>query len=231
MSAHVQTDVTLAAANTTTSKTITLTTGNAVIVTLFWDTSLAGVGTVNQTAGDTVALVASINHGGIYQAQYLCHSVAGGSTTFTFTWSGSTPSSIVVTEVSGLAASSAFDQTASNNSAVSATHTSGTTPTLSQADEFAYATWHGDSSGTTGFTSVSNGFTVPTNGSSLSGASNGCRYVVAYKAVSATTAVESTLTMADNWFATGLIATYKDDAGEPPASTGGAFPRWRSVRR
>ncbi len=214
--AHVQTAFHDANPVSTISVTLTLTAANAVIVTLIsGGVGLGSLSGLAQTAGDTLTLAGSLDNSGTYQAQYINYSVAGGSTTFTFTWTGATYMSLYAEEVSGLMAAGA-DQVASTVSAVSTTLSSGTTATLSQADEFALATWNLDGSGSTSLTSVSNSFTVPANGSQLSTAVP--RALLAYKVVSATTAVETTATLGDASTWTGLIVTYKAAATAPANS-------------
>lgn len=212
--AHVQT-ITSAANDTTISATLTLTPGNAVIVTAIWDTSLSGMDGLAQTAGDTLTERASLDDSGAFQQHYSNYSVAGGSTTFTFTWNSAQTARLFVTEISGMATSDAFDQSASATQTVATTHSTGTTGTLSQAAEICIASIHGDASGSTTLVGFSNGFTVPTNGDQLT---TFPKALLAYKIVSATDAVETTATTNDNLVGTGLISTYK-------AAGGGVDPR------
>lgn len=210
MSAHVQTNFgEVGAAGTAVSRTLTLTPGNAVLVTVMWDNGLGSLGTISQGAGDTLTQTADLNDSGTYQRQYLCHSVVGGSTTFTINWTNACKATIVVTEVSGLATASAWDVSASAAFGSGSSRPSGTTATLAQAEEFAYVSWHLDGSGATTLSNVSNGFTVPSNGALLSGAT-GIPFVVAYKVLSSTAAVDTTVTVADGIAGTGLISTFKD---------------------
>ncbi len=203
---HVQTAWNETASGESISVTLTLTAGNGVVVTLMTpavgSASLVGLA---QTSGDTLLFAAGIDNSGTYQQQYSKTSVAGGSTTFTFTWGGATQASLYVTEISSL---STFDQSASTPFAITPTPSSGTTGALDQADEIAIATFNLDGSGSTAFTSVSNGFTVPANGNHMGGGIVGGRSLLAYKVVADTSAVETTLT-GDNMAVTGLVCMYR----------------------
>lgn len=198
---HVQTLFTNAAASPV-SVTLTLTAGNAVLV------SLLTYVVPTQTAGDTLTQDASAISGGDNLYLFSNLSVAGGSTTFTFT-TASGAMSMWVTEVSGLATSAAFDQTANTTFSLAATRSTGTTPTTIQADEFLLGIMHGDTSGSNTLSSVSNGFTVPTNGDRVGAAGGNARGAIAYKIVAATGAYETTFTMTDPESAHALIGTYK----------------------
>ena len=209
--AHVQTQQNNVNNGTSLSVTLTLTAGNAVIVTLCADTSLAGLGSPTQSAGDTLAFTCD-NSLNPYVAQYLNHAVAGGSTTFTFTWSNPQLVRLFVTEVSGLVTSSAFDKTAVDGAGTTnaTTHSSGTTATTTQADEFALAAFNVDGSGTNTLSSLTNSFTVPTNGNQNDGAGPiSPKCVIAYKVLSAAGTVETTATFSDNTSGNGMVGTYK----------------------
>lgn len=94
----------------------------------------------------------------IGSAIYSAPNAVGGATTVTVSGlaAGSFPS-IAIYEVSGLLSSGIFDQSASNSGS-SATHSTGTTPTTTQANEIAFAVdTHG---GGTSTPTVSNGFTL-----------------------------------------------------------------------
>jgi hypothetical protein len=203
---HVQTVSTDTTSASTISQTVTLTAGNAAIVTLMINENKTNVGTVNQTAGDTTTSRCNIDNSGTYQEQRDVYSVAGGSTTFTFTWTTAATARIFVTEVSGLT-TTGFDKTASTAQTTNTTHDSGTTATLTQAAEFALASFHADGSGTTNFTSATNSYIVPTNGNQL-GAGKNMRGLIAYLITAATTATNTVITT-DNVIADGLIGTYK----------------------
>ncbi len=216
--AHVQTAVNSVLSATTISVTLTTTTNNAVIVTFMADTSLPGLtggpAMGGNSAGDTLAFCfeALVNP---YMMQTANYAVAGGSTTYTYTWANAQNVTMFVTEVSGLLASSAFDQSAASGVTTATTHSTNTTGTLSQAAEFVLAAWNGDSSGTTALSgSPSNSFTIPTNGNLIDGNSTQFpKAVVAYLVVNATTGVESTLTTNDNLLGEGMVGTYKAAAG------------------
>ncbi len=208
-SAHVQTQWNEAASAESISVTLTLTAGNGVVVSFISpNVGLSALVGLAQTAGDTLTLATSLDGSGLYTAQYVKQTVAGGSTTFTFAWTGATAINMFVTEVTNLAASP-FDQSASSGFSIATTKTSGTTGTLSQADEFVVATFNLDGSGSTSLTSVSNGFTVPTNGDQMGSGHLGGRALLAYKVVSTTAGVETTLTVSDTIAASAIIATYK----------------------
>ncbi len=187
------------------SVTLTLTAGNGVVVTFIsGGVGLGSLGGFAQTAGDTLTLAADINSGGTYQAQYYKKTVAGGSTTFTFGWTGATYIALYVTELSGL---DVVDVSASTALTSGTSVSSGTTATTAQADEIAIATFNLDGSGSTSFGSISNGFTIPTNGDNMAGTAP--RSLLCYKVLSATGAIETTLASGDGMAVTGLIATYK----------------------
>jgi hypothetical protein len=182
--------------------------GHGVIVTIMLNSSLAGAGTVTQTTGDALTLTSAvIDNGGTYQAQYRDDNISGTLNTYTFTWTNNTLATIFVTEVSGQKTSGSFDQFSSTTQTTATTHASGTTPTLSQAAEIAIASFNADSSGSTAFTSATNGYTVASNliGSGVTGV----RGIVLYLVTAATTATSTTITT-DNVIMTGLIGTYED---------------------
>src|SRR5437016_2463390 len=194
--AHVQTVFNSAAtAVTSISVTLTLTAGNAVIVTVltyFQATALT------QTTGDTLTQrIHTIQSGGLLADQWDNLSVAGGSTTFTFTLdNASNVAAIFVTEVSGLKSSNAFDQSVigTNNAAVA--HSTGTTPATTAPNEILIACLHLDGAGATGGFSATNGFTIPTNGDQV-GSGSSLKSGLAYNIVSATGTYETTLSVND----------------------------------
>lgn len=209
--AHVQTASATAAAGTTISVTLTLTAGNAVVgIFLHHNSANPPVG-LSQTAGDTLTLATSSFTSGEYTRFGVNHSVAGGSTTFTYTWTNTLISALYIMEISGMTSSSSFDVQANNASTTATTHSSGTTGTLAQPNQIAIAAFNGNGSGPTTFTSVSNGYTVPTNGNRLGGASN-FQSLVCYLITSSTSGQETTLTTS-NMTGHGQIATFKEHAG------------------
>ncbi len=212
---HVQTVWVEVLSATTMSATLTTTAGNAVILSFLGGSSLAGMGTISQDLGDTLtAGTPEDNSGGAYVRQYYATNVAGGSTTFRMNWTNTQFAGMFVTEVYGLMASP-MDQAASTTFASgSATLSSGTTATLSQADEFALATFDFDGSGTTIFVSVSNGFTAPATGRQV-GSGHFPKAVLAYKVLSGTSAVESTCTLDDPSSGHAVIGTYKALVASP----------------
>lgn len=108
-----------------------------------------------------------------------------------------------IQQVSGLATSSAFDQSHDGSGSASTAANSGNTATLAQADEFVFGASRTSSSTTwakgTGYTDV----TTPSRGSTSA---------LEYKIVSATSAVSATGTWGanGNWVAT--VVTYKGAA-------------------
>ncbi len=204
--AHIQTESNVVLGGVTSiSKTLTLTAGNGVVVNvLVLNHSSGGAGPITQTSGDTVVLKASIDDGGSYTVQYANASVSGGSTTFTFTTGNASDLVLFVSEFSS---ASDFDVSASTTQTIANSHSSGTTATLAQADSFAVAVWNGDGSSGKAFDSITNGFTVPTNGDVLATGVS----LVAYKVLAATTAVETTMSVivGGSYAATGLIGVYK----------------------
>jgi hypothetical protein len=210
--AHVQTvSASKAAAITTTSPSITLTAGNAVIVTLIFDSSSGGVGTITQPGGDTTTVAHSYDQGAQFSQIRICHVVAGGATTFTFNWANPQKSCIFVSEVSGLLSASAFDASSTSATEAIAAKSTGTTGTLAQADEYAHAVWNADASGNTSNTpSLTNGFVVPTNGGQLTPSpADGAKGAIAYAVTTTTAGKETTLTASDAILANALMATFK----------------------
>ena len=184
------------------SATLTTTAGNAVVVYVF------GSAAFTQTAGDTLTADRSRNASGDLKTLYSNLNVAGGSTTYTFT-NASGAMSMIVVEVSGLLTAAAFDASADTDFSIATTHSSGTTGTTAQADEFVLAGFHFDGSGSTGFTSLSNGFTLAISPASLTmGAGINQRCAVAYLITSSTGTFETTLT-SDNAAGDAMIGTYK----------------------
>lgn len=209
------------ATGTSVTVTLTLTAGNFVHAALVLaGRSFASASPIVQTAGDALTLDASIDDSGTYVAHYSKASVAGGSTTFTFTFTSDT-ATLYISEASSIASSSAFDVAATAVQVTATSRTTGTTATLAQADAIAFATWNGDGSGSRTFTSVSNSFTVPTNGDQLTSAPN----LLAYKVLSSTSAVESTLQLVESSVLTGIVSVYKG-----AVATGPTLP-WLPVTR
>lgn len=196
----------VAAQGNSTAPSVTLTTtgGNAIIVVLMQNNSA----TPSQTAGDTVTSNFRWNDTGSTTTFLSNLNIAGGSTTYTFTITTSVWT-IWGVEVSGLATTAAFDQSASTVQAAATTHSSGTTPTTTQASELCIAAFNGDGTGSSRtFSSWTNGFTTPTNGDQLT-LTTGIVGIIGTNIVAATGTYETTLTTTALYTATGAIATYK----------------------
>ncbi len=209
---HVQTQFNEDYPVTNISVTIVLTPGNAVIVSFMYNGgSKPGLTGLAQTSGDVLTF-AGENDGAVYTAQYVAYNVVGGVTTFKFDWSGgyATYVGLYATEVFGLL-SAGIDQTASGAYTTDTLHTSGTTPALSQASEFALATFNADGSGAPAFVSLTNGFIVPTNGNQFAGANT--RNLLAYAILNSTDPIGTILTT-NTMDAEGLIVTYKTVSGD-----------------
>ncbi len=188
------------------SVTLTLLAGSAVYVSIFLDGGTAPV----QTSGDAVTLRKSQEDSGVNQYQFNSDGpVVGGSTTFTFSYTGGGNARIFVTEVSNQQhGASGFDKAASTTTTTNATHSTGTTSTTTQAVEFVLAGFHFDGSVLTSSASMSNSFIIPTNGNQL--AASVMPALIAYKEVAAVATYETTLT-SDNGTGNGLIGTYKSN--------------------
>ena len=182
--------------------TLTLTAGNAVIVSLH--TYTGGTGPA-QTAGDTLVLRQQIDDADAHTFQYSNFSVVGGSTTFTFTYGGVNFARLFVSEFSG--GLNEFDVSSGAQLTNSASHSSGTTAATAQAEELAYANFNADGSGTTSLVSISNDFIIPTNGNQLAGAT--MKGLVAYKILASIGAQETTLVTGDVIDMNAAIGTYK----------------------
>ena len=204
--AHVQTVNSGGLSVGTISATLTLTAGNAVVVNLL---TYSQAVTPTQTAGDTLTIRKDFVSGGLRINQYDSLSVAGGSTTFTFTFATVSAVRIFVTEISGLAKSAAFDVSADGGAdTTSTTHSSGTTATTAQANEICIAAMNSDGAGGSGSNTVSQSFTIPTNGDAPGTDSGGLKSTLAYKIVSATGTFETTFTSLST-DGDAIICTYK----------------------
>ena len=155
--------------------------------------------------------VAGDSRGTIFEAE-----VVNVPTTTTVNSSVSSDQSCVFTEWSGLVTGTAFDQqsTASNSSAGGLTSfSSGTTPTLTQADELVI----GLLAGTTG--SGASGITTPSGYTQLGVEQNSATYIgmqASYKVVSAASGVSASWsfnTLATGAAMTASVATFKIDTG------------------
>lgn len=143
-----------------------------------------------------------------------CESASGGATTVTVDYGTGFYIVGSITEFSGLVTSSSIDQQTSNSNALSTTPSSGTTGTLSQADELVIAVLSLpgidtdasiDVPATTGYTNIH----VEQDAQNFMGHSSD------YKIVAATTAVSAAWGTTDNAPWSAKIATFK--------AAGGAF--------
>jgi hypothetical protein len=168
--------------NTTLAVTLTVTAGNALVVAA----GAAAVGSNTLTIADDRggsygSPIASISQGFVPPTAYLwvAPSAAGGVTTVTVTAASSDYLSLVVSEVSGLAASP-VDQSGTNmNQANPNPPTVTTGGATTQASELVYAFHNGSFGGGPEVWTATAGFTIPTNGSLRDS-------VAEYKIVSAT---------------------------------------------
>lgn len=211
--AHVQTQSNTVAAGTSISVSITTTAGRMVVVNI---ASYFAATNLTQTAGDTLTQ-AFENTGNAIARQYYACNVAGGATTFTFTTTGTAGDALVlfVSEFSGNATTNCFDTSAQGSYVGSgAAVGTGTTGTTAQADEVAVAFLNAMGGGPTSVSSMSNSYTVPTNGDrlSVSGASYGA---VATLVLAATGTTTTTFTMADVNLGVAMVGTYKGGAAAP----------------
>jgi hypothetical protein len=216
-SAHVQTafgQTTVSA--TTVSVTLTTTAAHGAVVTFISSNSCASDesgGAITQSGGgDTLTLgPAEVTGADGCTRQYYNCNIAGGSTTYGFTWGNASIASIFATEISGQATTNCFDTSQGEAGSTATTHQITATPTLAQADEIAIAVWNLDGSGTSTPTSVDSSFTIPTNGGQAGSGITGTRGVLAHLVTSSTTGVGVTLTSA-NAIASGVLGTYKGAA-------------------
>lgn len=200
-----------AAATSATTPTKTTTTGNAIILStaIYTGTfsSVSDNGTSNTWSLNVGPIKSTANLGEI--RQHACCGINGKvGHTFTLTLTGADYPTIIAAEFSGVATpnASAFDKS-STGQAANDTHTSGSSGTLSQANELCYG--HGSiSTGTSTPTVSGSGWTqdkIQTD-SSVEGIVSG------YKIVSATTAQSFDWTMGVGNTAS-LIGTYKEASG------------------
>lgn len=190
--------------------TVTLTTtadapaGHAIIVGVYAASTTISLSSVTDSAGNTYVIDASRIPATLARRVYIASCLnpvnlpLGGTITATYSASLSGIKNITALTCSGLKLTGAFDQT-SGNDANSNTWSTGTTPTLSQADELAVA-FACSSSGTASTTSAP--FTELADFST-----NRC--VMAYNITSATTGIGASGTWGSNeWGA--VIATYRE---------------------
>jgi len=183
------------------------TSGNAIIVKLAY-LSAGGNATIAGYTADASYQPASYPYAYIFSKL----NVSAGITTVTAALSGSSVRWVMcIEEWSGLATSSAFDQTAHLQTLTAGSGGTGTTPTTGQASEMLAAMIAVDG------TSGSNGdFSAPTNSFTLlANLANGNPLGLAtlYRVVAATGTYSTAVSDAQNPSYTGLIATYKGVGG------------------
>jgi hypothetical protein len=185
-----------------------VTVGNWIVVVINAYSGLPGATAVTDNKGNTYTrdLVSSSGTGLSY-AFYSAKVTTGGTgLVVSYAWTGGQAyGNMDVAEVAGLVASAPFDKSATN-SGTSSAYTSGTTATLTQSDEIAFASV-GVDTGTNAAITEASGWTLV--GEEENGSTSGVENV-AYKVVAATTALSHAWTTAqpsNPWLA--VIATYK----------------------
>jgi hypothetical protein len=198
------------------SATIDLSPGNTVVLGFQGGSSLAGFGGMSQTDGDALVGIIDHDNAGNLQRWYIAEAVAGGSTLFRLAWGNAQPAGMFVLELAGLTASP-VDQSATQNFTSGSSCSSGTTGALADAIELAIAMFNLDGSGTTNFTSLTNGFAAPANGNQIGSGHTGARAFLCSKVTAATDPVETTLNT-DGAIYIASVVTFK------LAGTGGGKP-------
>lgn len=206
------------ASNTATGTSVALTTtgsspaGASILCAVTVNNGAAVLSSVTDSAGNTYAVDITRNRGGSspYVAIASCHNAAalaaGGTITATFTASLTQAKTVVAQSVTGLATSGTLDRTGSNSGTAANTWTSGTTGTLAQADEILLSVAM-NSGGRTN--------TPATNWTELADAldADSVAYVVQYRIVSATTALDEGGTLSGSANYSAAVATYKGSSG------------------
>lgn len=213
MSAFVQCQTVQSGGVQSLSKAITLTPGNSVFVALVFTVSKANAGVISQSSGDTTTATTAENDdagASSYIATRVVRNVAGGATTFTFSWAGVGGNAMMyLVETTPLNATP-LDVFATEASSTATTHLDGPTAAIADATELAIAVWNADGSSAS-TPSVDNSFTIPTNGDVMGAGVSDCRACLAYKDV--TSAPTVTLTTTASVTAFGLLATFRLPAG------------------
>lgn len=194
---------------TSLSKAITTTAGNSVVVVLVFDVPKASVGTITQTAGDTTSVIAPENNDATtnwYIHERVVRNVAGGATTFTFTFSLGAACMFLV-ETTPLNATP-VDVFVVGGGNTGTTHAVGPTAAIADANEFALAAWVADGS-SSNTPSVDNGFTIPTGGDVMGAGVTDCRAALAYKDITSAPTVTLTTNVGVSTTAAGLLTTFR----------------------
>jgi hypothetical protein len=188
------------------------TVGNLIIVCVNSYAGTPGPSSVTDSKSNTYTRDFQFTSGSLDQTYYSAQITTGGTAHTVTVGAGSTVVNIDAIEVSGAATSSPFDKSASNSGTGAPPWTSGSTGTLSQADEIVVVSVGVD---TGSDAQITEDATYTLIGEFVFG-STGYVSNTAYKIVSATTAIDHTWTStfgANPWFAT--AATYKAPAGTP----------------
>lgn len=210
----IGTPVTLGTATNGVGSTTTLTTtaavaaGDLIIAVIYVPDATQSLSTVTDTAGNTYVIDVSKRHT-TDTARYIAIAsclnaiamAAGGTITWTTTGSVSGIKGVTAATVSGVAASSALDKTSTNDGS-STTWSTGSSGTLSQADEIAFGLAFSLQSATSNTPDA--GWTELADFSPQSGR----RLVLEHQVVSATTALNAGGTVG-NAVWVGALATYK----------------------
>lgn len=194
-----QVTVATASASTRTATIAAATAGNKIIAIGQTFSATVGFSPTTPASGWTTDYN-PIQAGSGWQVKYASFTAAGGETTITWTTddAGSRNVSLIVYEVSGLATSSYFDKSNFTTAATGTSRTTGSTGTLSQADELVLAAMQ-----------LNNNYTSPSWDSSLNISTTATRFFAGHLIVSATTAINATASWTNSVSASGSIATYK----------------------
>lgn len=189
--------------------------GDHVFVFIASDDALTGVG-VTDAGGNTYSQVgASIGTPGTHGVQsnmFHAHATTGGaSVTVDKGAAGNRPINVQVVTVTGIATSSALDQTTNAVFASGTSHAVGPTSSTTQADEIVFVlNGLGDNVTVTpnaGYTSAGSA------GGDLSGTNGIVKQAVSYKIISSTGAQSATETLSGSAGAAMIIATFKAAGG------------------
>lgn len=180
-----------------------------VVALVFYNdqTSVSIADSKSNTYTHIGSLTASGSGAGSVDLWYCQNGTGGSSHTWTPTFDGFNPCLVLVVEVLGAATSGVLDQTTAWLYDASSPFTSNTTGTTSQAAEMALAfTFTGATTGDT--LTWGNGFTQ------IGALSDGfCSGASAYKILSSTGTVQSSITATVATWATSIVITLKQDGG------------------
>jgi hypothetical protein len=187
------------------------TVGNLIIVCLNTYTGVPGTTAITDAKGNTYTRDFQYAVGLLTQTYYSAPITTGGTAHTITIGAGFEIANLDAVEVSGAATSSPFDKSASNT-ATSTAYSTGSTGTLTQADEIVIVSVGVDTGDTATITEDAS-YTL------IGEMESGSFYVsnTAYKIVSATTAINhawTTTFVSTLWFAT--AATYKAAGAAPP---------------